>query len=262
MSVLADWERLFGWVYFLAWSATFYPQICLILKRKTSSGLSTDFMIINALGFTCYAIFTFASYTVPTVATTYEKHTGYPAQVDTADVYFAAHGAIMCFFLVSLLFYYPPRTLPKTPNLIVCVVLQFSVFVWLFLCIYRKFDWFYFLQAAGLIKVAASVVKHFPQAVLNRSRRSTVGWSFIMVVLDLVGGSFSIGQQVLRCFRIQALAPFTSNLAKTFLALESLAFDFYFVFQHLVWYTNRYDFDLYGPPSKSQPDENTNLIDA
>lgn len=262
MSVLLVWERLFGWVYFFAWSATFYPQMFLILKRRTSSGYSTDFMIINTLGFTCYALFTFASYYISAVATTYKQHTGYPPQVDLADVYFAAHGSIMCFVLVFMLFYYPPRTMPKTPNLIVCVGLLLLVFLGLFLCIHNKLDWYYFLQSAGFIKVAASVVKHFPQAVLNRSRRSTVGWSFTMVVLDLIGGSFSIAQQILRCFRVQALAPFTSNLAKTFLAVESLAFDFYFIFQHLVWYTDRYDFDIHGPRSKSRPDESTRLVEV
>lgn len=261
MSMLATFEGLFGWIYFIAWSATFYPQIFLVLKRKTSAGLSTDFMIINALGFICYAIFTFSSYAVPEVTKTYEQHTGYPPQVDTTDVYFAAHGAVMCSLLVSLLFYYPPRTLPKLPNLIACISLMFLVIVALVSCMYGKLDWFYFLQVAGFIKVGASIVKHFPQAVLNRSRHSTVGWSFTMVVLDLIGGSFSIAQQVLRCFRIQALAPFTSNLAKTFLALESLAFDIYFVLQHLVWYPDRFDIDLHGQ-SKAHPDENTNLLDA
>lgn len=64
-----------------------------------------------------------------------------------------------------------------------------------------------------------------------------------MVLLDVVGGGFSILQQAVRCVILRSWAPFTSNPAKTFLALESLLFDFYFIAQHAFWYTDRTDID-------------------
>lgn len=258
-SWLLQLENVFGWIYFVAWSATFYPQTILVWKRRTSAGLSADYMLINTVGFICYSIYTFASYSVPAVTTSYRQHTGYAPQVDTTDVYFAAHGAVMCSILVSFLFYFPPRTLPKTVNLFVCVSVQTLVVIGVFLCHYNKLDWYIYLNFSGLVKVGASLVKHFPQALLNRSRRSTVGWSFTMVLLDVVGGLFSVAQQTIRCIRLHTFAPFTSNLAKTFLAAESLAFDFYFITQHLFWYPDRHDIDLQG--SKHQaPSEETSLL--
>lgn len=64
-----------------------------------------------------------------------------------------------------------------------------------------------------------------------------------MVLLDVVGGVFSISQQVVRTIMLRSMAPFSSNLAKTFLAVETMLFDFYFIAQHLIWYTDRTDCD-------------------
>lgn len=47
---------LIGWVYFLAWSASFYPQAILNWRRKSVQGLSMDFIHLNVLGFLCYAV--------------------------------------------------------------------------------------------------------------------------------------------------------------------------------------------------------------
>lgn len=65
-----------------------------------------------------------------------------------------------------------------------------------------------------------------------------------MVLLDVVGGTFSVLQQSIRSVRLGSPAPFTSNLAKTFLAAESLLFDLYFIAQHTLWYTDRTDVDM------------------
>lgn len=41
---------LFGWVYTLCWSLSFYPQPLLNFKRKSTSGTTVDFPLINCLG--------------------------------------------------------------------------------------------------------------------------------------------------------------------------------------------------------------------
>lgn len=43
-------SALFGWVYFLAWSLSFYPQFLLNLRRRSTSGTTVDFPMINCLG--------------------------------------------------------------------------------------------------------------------------------------------------------------------------------------------------------------------
>lgn len=41
---------LFGWVYTICWSASFYPQVLLNFSRKTTSGTTVDFPLLNVLG--------------------------------------------------------------------------------------------------------------------------------------------------------------------------------------------------------------------
>lgn len=41
---------LFGWIYTLAWSLSFYPQPLLNYHRKSTSGTTVDFPLVNVLG--------------------------------------------------------------------------------------------------------------------------------------------------------------------------------------------------------------------
>lgn len=68
-----------------------------------------------------------------------------------------------------------------------------------------------------------------------------------MILLDIIGGIFSMAQQGIRVIRMNSWAPFTDNLAKTFLAIESIMFDIMFVVQHVLWYTDRSDPTLLAP---------------
>lgn len=43
-------SALFGWVYTLAWSASFYPQPLLNFSRRSTSGTTVDFPLVNILG--------------------------------------------------------------------------------------------------------------------------------------------------------------------------------------------------------------------
>lgn len=50
-------SNIVGWAYFVAWSASFYPQIVSNFQRKSVVGLSFDFTSLNLVGFTLYSIF-------------------------------------------------------------------------------------------------------------------------------------------------------------------------------------------------------------
>ena len=43
-------SSLFGWAYFLCWSACFYPQIILNYRRKSVVGFHFDFLCLNLIG--------------------------------------------------------------------------------------------------------------------------------------------------------------------------------------------------------------------
>jgi cystinosin len=40
----------FGWIYTICWSMSFYPQPILNLRRRSTSGTTIDFPLINCLG--------------------------------------------------------------------------------------------------------------------------------------------------------------------------------------------------------------------
>jgi cystinosin len=43
-------SALFGWVYTICWSLSFYPQPIHNFKRKSTAGTTVDFPFINVLG--------------------------------------------------------------------------------------------------------------------------------------------------------------------------------------------------------------------
>lgn len=56
-----------GWIYFIAWSVSFYPQIYSNFRRKSVVGLNFDFVGLNLIGFCLYTVFNIGLYFVPTI---------------------------------------------------------------------------------------------------------------------------------------------------------------------------------------------------
>jgi cystinosin len=50
MGFLEFLSAFFGVIYFVAWSVSFYPQSILNFRRKSTSGTTVDFPLINSLG--------------------------------------------------------------------------------------------------------------------------------------------------------------------------------------------------------------------
>eukprot|EP00178_Gracilaria_changii_P025594 TRINITY_DN78828_c0_g1_i1.p1 TRINITY_DN78828_c0_g1~~TRINITY_DN78828_c0_g1_i1.p1 ORF type:complete len:290 (-),score=37.85 TRINITY_DN78828_c0_g1_i1:350-1219(-) len=244
MTVLSVLHSLFGWIYFVAWSACFWPQVLLNHRRQTTSGLSPDFVALNILGFVAYAIFTFASLFDNSVTASYEKYAGYAPQVELNDAFFAAHGAFICTVLAAQSFTYPPRIAPHRYTTVSVIVTQTLIVIGLFGCMSGLIDWYPYLRFNGAVKVISSIIKHIPQVYSNYHRSSTVGFSFTLVLLDVVGSVFSLAQQALRSVMEGNLTPFTGNLAKTTLAGEALLFDIYFILQHVCFYPDHTDVDV------------------
>ena len=56
-----------GWIYFVAWSISFYPQIIENFRRRSVVGLNFDFLAYNLTGFLAYGIFNIGLYWIPEV---------------------------------------------------------------------------------------------------------------------------------------------------------------------------------------------------
>lgn len=62
------------------------------------------------------------------------------------------------------------------------------------------FHWLDFLNICGYIKLAITLIKYVPQAVMNYRRKSTVGWSIGNILLDFTGGILSMLQMMLNSY--------------------------------------------------------------
>lgn len=100
---------IIGWVYFVAWSVSFYPQVYENFVRKRYQfylccflpnsvvGLSFDFLAYNLLGHSCYLVFNAAMYWNPYVRRVYmiKNPTAKGIPVELNDVVFSLHAVAL-----------------------------------------------------------------------------------------------------------------------------------------------------------------------
>jgi cystinosin len=98
-------SRLFGWVYTLCWSLSFYPQPIVNFRRRSTSGTTIDFPAINVLGFVAYLTSNVAFLYSPHIRKEYAlRHHGLTPTVQLNDVAFAGHAVILSVITVSQFF--------------------------------------------------------------------------------------------------------------------------------------------------------------
>ena len=84
-------NQITGWIYFVAWTVSFYPQIWLNFKRKSVEGLNFDYVLLNVIGFACYTVFNWALYFSSTIFALYEEehHDGVnPVEINDVSPHF------------------------------------------------------------------------------------------------------------------------------------------------------------------------------
>ena len=92
VSWLQAFSDVIGWIYFSAWTISFWPQVFLNFYRKSVVGLNFDFLTYNIIGFACYASYNCALFFSPVVQKEYKDQNpkgGLP--VTLQDVCFALH---------------------------------------------------------------------------------------------------------------------------------------------------------------------------
>ena len=95
-------SRLLGWIYTLSWSLSFYPQPILNLRRRSTTGTTPAFPILNVLGFTSYSISTITFYSSSTIQQQYSaRHHGGVNTVRGNDIAFAVHALVLSLVTLS-----------------------------------------------------------------------------------------------------------------------------------------------------------------
>uniref|UniRef100_A0A915L1M0 Cystinosin n=1 Tax=Romanomermis culicivorax TaxID=13658 RepID=A0A915L1M0_ROMCU len=231
--------HIFGWLYFVAWSFSFYPQIYLNSKRRSVIGLNFDFLTLNVTGFLFYALYNCALFWIPEVQKEFIHR--YPAKIIPVllnDVVFALHAFFACIVTILQCFAYERGT-----QRISFTALGLSGVFWgtAFITLVVKLSsnwllWIDFFNVLSYIKLAITLIKYIPQALYNYKRKSTVGWSIGNILLDFTGGTTSLLQMVLIAYNNDTFEEFFANFTKFGLGFVSLLFDLLFMFQHYVLY--------------------------
>lgn len=238
--VLSD---IIGWAYFLAWSISFYPQVYENWKRKSVEGLSFDFLFYNITGYIGYSIFNLALYFSHTVQVEYKhkyatKDDPDPAiPVEPNDIAFALHALFITIVTIGQCFIYE-RGNQKNSKIALGIIaaIWVSIFINLFLTVGSVTNWLWFVYWFSYMKLLITLLKYIPQAYMNFSRKSTVGWSIGNVLLDFSGGVLSFLQMFLTAFDTSDWEIFYGNPTKLGLAVISILFDILFMIQHYILY--------------------------
>ncbi|KAL3103411.1 hypothetical protein niasHS_002597 [Heterodera schachtii] len=233
---------LSGWIYFVAWSISFYPQIILNFQRKSVIGLNFDFLLLNVIGFSCYTVYNVLLYFDPNVQRIYIERHGQRSLIPVLinDVVFASHALLACIITGVQCFFYERgnQRISYIGRAWASLLLCFSS-VSLALALFRVLNWLDFINYLSYSKMAVTLSKYFPQAILNFKRKSTVGWSIGNVLLDFSGGFMDICQMCLQATNTNDWSAFTGNPVKFGLGLISMLFDILFIIQHYVLYNKK-----------------------
>ncbi|CEF60845.1 Cystinosin [Strongyloides ratti] len=235
-----------GWIYFIAWSISFYPQIYLNFKRKSVVGLNFDFLLLNVIGFTCYSIYNILMYYDPYVQDLYHQiHKRSLIPVLLNDVIFAIHALFACIVTVIQCFIYTRENQRVSYTCYgLSSILILAAGISFILSLVNVINWLQFINNLSYLKMIVTLSKYFPQALLNYKRKSTVGWSIGNVLLDFTGGFMDIVQMILQGSNTNDWTGFYGNPVKFGLGLVSMLFDIIFIIQHYFLYKNDNERDI------------------
>ncbi|TKY88311.1 hypothetical protein EX895_002663 [Sporisorium graminicola] len=243
--VLVTISRLLGWVYTLAWSLSFYPQVIHNYISKSTRGLSSDFVVLNAAGHTSYLVYNGLLLFYPPVRRAYRKaHEGRENVVQFNDFAFSAHAALLAIITLAQYAAYkqPDQSVSRPVRLGLTAALSVAVFLAGAKRL-KLVTWLDIVAAASTLKLIITLTKYLPQIKLNADRRSTQGFVIENILLDLTGGVLSLAQLLVDAVWIQgSWSGVTGLWGKLGLGLLSIAFDVVLVWQHYV---------LYGPVNVS-----------
>lgn len=243
-------SAVFGWVYFAAWSVSFYGQVIENYRRRKISGLCFDYELYNLFGFSGYSIYTIWGYIDNDLGT---------GKVQIQDIIFAVHAVTLTIVtLIQICQYYNTKDPDQgfTPFCItLLIVMTWGVCILIFVEQVLKYydphvstikDRKYIFNSViylGWCKIVITLIKYIPQAYSNYKRKSTIGWNIHNILLDFTGGSLSFGQNIIDTIRSEMnITPDHQspalNIAKYALSFLSIFFDCIFMTQHYILYRN------------------------
>ncbi|KAI1262489.1 cystinosin [Xylariaceae sp. FL1019] len=248
-------SALFGWVYTICWSLSFYPQIILNFRKKSTAGTTVDFPFLNSLGFLAYLTYTSTLYWSPALRHQYAlRHNNLTPTVAANDFAFALH-ALITTAILNTQYFFPSlwgfeRAPGRKPSRFIvgvftgCIV---GVLITIFVVAGQPPDtdprtswaWLDVIYVISYVKLVVTIVKYVPQLVYNQRNRSTKGWSISQILFDFSGGILSIAQLGIDSYLQRDWSGVTGNPAKFVLGNVSMLYDILFIAQHYWLFRNK-----------------------
>ncbi|KAI5443364.1 cystinosin homolog isoform X1 [Lathyrus oleraceus] len=229
---------VFGWIAFVAWSTSFYPQLFMNFSRKSVVGLNFNYLLLNNSKQTLYLIYNASLYFSSTVQFQYHKKYGFDQMIPVAvnDVAFSVHAVLITLVLLFQVVIYErgSQSISKITIGIITVV-----WVTVGVCFFIAFpsnSWLWLVSIFNTMQVLLTSIKYIPQAVMNFKLKSTDGFCIGNVLIDFIGGISNFAQMVTQSVDQNSWVNFSGNLGKVLLSLVSLSFDIIFMCQRYVLY--------------------------
>lgn len=247
-------SQVVGWIYFVTWSISFYPQIYTNFKRKSVVGLNFDFVALNFTGFFLYSLFNMGLFWSSSVESEYfirNPRNLNPVLIN--DVIFSLHALAASSLIIGQCIVYrrqhqqvslTAKIILKTILILVIIMAGFSMGA--------VTKWLDFLYFCSYLKLAITLIKYIPQALMNYRRKCTIGWSIGNVLLDFSGGLLSMLQMILNGYNFNDWTSIFADLSKFGLGLFSVCFDILFMIQHYVFYRRVGYIEIEGGVDDSQ----------
>ncbi|KAJ4826278.1 hypothetical protein Tsubulata_018676 [Turnera subulata] len=170
---MASWNSIpleityeaFGWIAFISWSISFYPQVILNFRRKSVVGLNFDFVVLNLTKHSSYLIYNASLYFSPAIQEQYYQKYGYGEMIPVAanDVAFSIHAVLLTAFTLFQIVIYE-RGNQKVSKISIGIL---SI-VWLiaavcFFVALPSHSWLWLISVFNSIQVFMTLIKYIPQ---------------------------------------------------------------------------------------------------
>lgn len=243
-----SWYRLFssiiGYIYFVCWSLSFYPQIITNHERKSIEGLSTDAAVMAVVNYICYTCYNAFFFWDEGIRREYKERYGPDATitVQSNDVAFSIHALLLCLIMLGQVVYYGGFQKYPLSRVTIVTVVIISLGSLIYCCcillhVPGNFNWIDFLYILATIKLVLTIMTYIPQVLLNYQRQSTVGWNVWNVLFDFSGGVLSMVQLITDSVDLNNMKEgLLGNWAKLLLGVITLVFDMIYLLQHFVLY--------------------------
>ncbi|XP_058773290.1 cystinosin homolog [Vicia villosa] len=241
---------VFGWIAFLAWACSFYPQLFLNFSRKSVVGLNFNYLLLNNTKQTLYLIYNATLYFSNTVQFQYHKKYGFDQMIPVGanDVASSINAVVLTGMILfqTTIYERGNQSISKITIGIVSVV-----WITVGVCFFMAFpsnSWLWLIYIFNSMQVILSIIKYIPQVAMNFMLKSTVGFSIGNVFLDLSGGFTNTIQMATQSIDQKSWVNFSGNIGKVMLCTVCMFFDLVFMCQHYVLYPSKKESSI--TPSK------------